>query len=193
LPQAKSPLFQSRKEEDSSGIWGAIHARGRDDVENLWWPKALFEACLHSHHPALLSQAEEAIVKRFLWFWEEYPSPISPPWEHFVDQGRESESRSAQDIFALLQRAVTEGDEEDRVCALFLLGGLATPKARDLLISFLDSPHRKERWASAIALGRLKEERVLALLQTLLLEGFAVSEIFESVEEFQRVQELCRL
>lgn len=69
------------------------------------------------------------------------------------------------------QKAVLEGEEKDRVFALFLLGGVATPKARDLLFSFLASPHRKERWASAIALGRLKEERVFALLQKLLLEG----------------------
>lgn len=48
---------------------------------------------------------------------------------------------------------------------------MATPKARNLLLSFLASPHRKERWASAIALGRLKEERVFFLLQDLLLEG----------------------
>jgi len=162
-------------------------------MENPFWLKALFEACLHAHHPALHYQTEEGIVKRFLWFWEEYPSPISPPWEQFVDQGRDYESRSDQDIFAILQRAVIEGEGDSRVFALFLLGGLATPKARDLLISFLKSPQRKERWASVIALGRLKEERVFSLLQTLLLEGFAASEIFASVEELQAAQEACRL
>lgn len=162
-------------------------------VTNPSWLKALFEACLHAHHPALHYQSEEEIVKRFLWYWEEYPSPLPPPWEQFVDPGREYEGRSAQNIFAIVQRAVAEGDEEDRVFALFLLGSLATPKARDLLISFLESPYRKERWASVISLGRLKDERVFALLQTLLLEGFFPSEIFANGEELQRAQEACRL
>lgn len=160
---------------------------------NPFWPKALTEACLHAYHPALHSQTEDSIVMRFLWRWEDYPSPLPPPWEQFVDQERDYERRSAQDIFPILQRAVTEGDEEDRVFALFLLGGLATPTARDLLISFLESPCRKERWASTISLGRLKEERVFALLQALLLEGFAANEIFERIEEFQAAQQAGRL
>jgi HEAT repeat protein len=96
-------------------------------------------------------------------------------------------------IPAILQRAVTEGNEENRLSALFLLGGLATPKARVLLISFLDSPYRREGWASAISLGRLKDEWAFSVLQTVLLEGFAASEIAASVEELQAAQEACRL
>jgi len=162
-------------------------------MANPFWLKALVEACLHAHDPALHYQTEEGIVKRFLWEWEEYPSPLPPAWKQFVDPGRDYESYSLQDIFAILQRAVTEGNEENRLSALFLLGGLATPKARDLLISFLDSPYRRERWASAISLGRLKEERVFPLLQTLLLEGFAANEIFANSEGLQAAEEACRL
>ena len=162
-------------------------------MANPFWLKALVEACLHAHDPALRSQTEEGIVKRFLWEWEEYPSPLPPAWEQFVDPGRDYERYSLQDIFAILQRALTEGNEENRLSALFLLGGLATPKARDLLISFLDSPYRRERWASAISLGRLKEERVFPLLQTLLLEGFAANEIFANSEGLQAAEETCRL
>jgi hypothetical protein len=162
-------------------------------MANQFWPKALFEACGHTYHPGLHSRSEEEIVQRFLWQWEDYPSPLPPPWEQFVDRGRDYEKRTAQDIFTILQRTVTKGDEEDRVFALFLIGGLATPEARDLLNSFLTSEHRKERWASAIALGRLKDERVFALLQTFLLEGFFAREIFANGEELQVAQEACRL
>jgi HEAT repeat protein len=77
-------------------------------------------------------------------------------------------------VFALLQRATIEGTEHDRAFALILLGALATPKALDIVRSFLASPSLKERWASVIALGRHKEERVFPLLQTLLLDGFLV-------------------
>jgi HEAT repeat protein len=89
-------------------------------------------------------------------------------------------------------RSVTEEDEFERVFTLFLLGGLATPEARNVLLSFLDSSQRKERWASAISLGRLKEERVFPVLQALLLEGFAASTIFDTPEELQAAQEADR-
>jgi len=162
-------------------------------MTSIFWLRELEQACLHAHDPALHYQSEGEIVSRFLWFWEEYPSPIAPPWEQYVDPERNYERHSAQDIFTILQRALTEGDEESRVFALFLFGGLATLKARDLLISFLDSPHRKERWASAIALGRLKEERVFPLLQTFLLEGFLLDEFSADIAKIQATEDALRL
>lgn len=68
------------------------------------------------------------------------------------------------------QRALQEGDEADRLCALFTLGYLAPAGVEDLLVPFLSSPVRKERWTSAIALGEGKDERAFPVLQELLVE-----------------------
>lgn len=158
-------------------------------MENAFWPKALSEACYHTYHPALHDKTAGGIVMDFLWHWADYPSDVRPHWEHLFRHERDEEERFVQDLFPIVQRALAEGHEEDRVFALFLLGGLATPPARDLLLSYLASPYRKERWASALSLGRLKEERVFTLLQTLLLEGFVAGDIFPTAEELQAAQE----
>lgn len=154
-----------------------------------FWPKALSEACLHTSHPGLHTCTEESIVMYFLWRWGSYPVEVWPRWERVFHQGRDDD-HFEQNIFPLLQRAATEGEKEDRVFALFLLGGLATSEAKDLLFSFVTSGPRKERWASALALGRLKDERAFAFLQTMLLEGFFV---FAEKEELQKAQETCKL
>ncbi len=125
----------------------------------------------------------------FLCHWGNYPAAARPLWESIFAQERDEDAYLEPDIFPILQRVLREGDQENRLFALFLLGGLASSEARDLLLSFLASPQRKERWASAIALGRLKEERVFAVLHTLLLEGFATNEIFASVEQWHAAQE----
>ena len=69
------------------------------------------------------------------------------------------------------ERALQEEDKSDRLCALFALGYLAPAGVGDLLVPFLHSPVRKERWASAIALGEGKDERAFPFLQTLLVEN----------------------
>jgi len=68
------------------------------------------------------------------------------------------------------ERALQEGDEDDRLCALFALGYLAPTGVEDLLVPFLRSPVRKERWASAMVLGEGKDGRAFPFLLTLLLE-----------------------
>lgn len=68
------------------------------------------------------------------------------------------------------ERALQEGDENDRLCALFALGYLAPAGVEDLLVPFLHSAVRKERWASAIVLGKGKDERAFPFLLALLLE-----------------------
>lgn len=162
-------------------------------MTSIFWPKALMQACVHAHDIGLRSQDERYITSYFLWKWGNYPSQIKPDWERVFDQGRDDDGRFAQDIFSMLQRAVAEGQEDDRVFALFLLGTLATPEARNLLTSFLHSEHRKERWASAIALGRLKEERVFSLLQTFLLESFFLDEFSAEIAKIQATEEALRL
>jgi hypothetical protein len=68
------------------------------------------------------------------------------------------------------RRALQEGNEADRLCAIFALGYLAQPSVKELLVPFLSSSVRKERWASAISLGEGKDERAFSLLQEMLLE-----------------------
>jgi HEAT repeat protein len=60
----------------------------------------------------------------------------------------------------------TEGDE--KIIAIFALGSLNPPDVQEMLAPLLQSPVRLERWASAIALGRLYDERALPVLHTIL-------------------------
>src|SRR5258706_2199888 len=167
--------------------------QGGYNMVSTFWPKALAEACIHAYHPGLHSRTPEDITMHFVWRWGAYPADVWPIWEHIFVQGRDEDARFAQDIFPLLQRAATEGQEDERVFALFLIGALATPEAKDLLASFLNSAYRKERWASAISLGRLKQERAFSILQTYLLEGFEASELFTNGGDLQAAQEVCHL
>src|SRR5437016_4529671 len=50
------------------------------------------------------------------------------------------------------KRALQNGQEWERIWALFALGYLTPTEGRELLLPFIDSPRSKERWASAIAL-----------------------------------------
>jgi hypothetical protein len=157
-------------------------------MANPSWLKALKEACYHAHDPALHYDSEEGIVFCMLWEWEDYPTPIPPRWERPASLMHKYDTYSVEEVFALLQRATVEGNEHDRAFALILLGALATPKSLDIVRSFLTSPSLKERWASAIALGRHKEERTFPLLQTLLLDGFLVNAPSTSKEEAEKGQ-----
>lgn len=68
------------------------------------------------------------------------------------------------------KRALQEGDESHRLVAIFALGYLADKETRELLVPFLASPVRKERWAGTIVLGEHRDERVFPLLGQLLVE-----------------------
>lgn len=60
----------------------------------------------------------------------------------------------------------TEGNE--KIIAIFALGSLNPPDVQEMLAPLLQSPVRMERWASAIALGQLRDERALPVLHTIL-------------------------
>jgi len=68
------------------------------------------------------------------------------------------------------QRAL-QGNDDDRLFALFAPGYLAPSPMTASVLPFLDSSLPKERWASTITLGRWKQEEVLPALITLLQEG----------------------
>ncbi len=66
------------------------------------------------------------------------------------------------------ERAVREGVGEEKIIAIFALGSLNPPGVQEMLVPLLQSPVRMERWASAIALGKLHDERALPVLHTIL-------------------------
>src|SRR5579875_2742925 len=68
------------------------------------------------------------------------------------------------------RHALQEGDEADRLVALFALNRFAHEETKELLVPFLHSPIRKERWASAMVLGDQRDERAFAVLGALLTE-----------------------
>src|SRR5579859_5780665 len=67
-------------------------------------------------------------------------------------------------------RVLTEGEKEEQLIALFALGYAAEPRSRDLLLPFLHSPDPQERWASALGLGKMREEQALPVLTKMLTE-----------------------
>ncbi len=70
-----------------------------------------------------------------------------------------------------LLRALQEGEEFDRLFALWALAATHTPEARDALLLLLESTHPLERWASALALAKeYHDKRALPMLGRMLSE-----------------------
>lgn len=67
-------------------------------------------------------------------------------------------------------RALNKGESDERVLAIFALGYDGTVWARELLLPFLESPRPQERWASALELGKMREEQAFPLLIAMLTE-----------------------
>lgn len=69
-----------------------------------------------------------------------------------------------------------EGEGEDKLIALSLLGQEPSKEVRARLLPFLQSPHPKERWISALVLGQVQAEEALPVLLEMLTEFFPPSE-----------------
>lgn len=69
-----------------------------------------------------------------------------------------------------LARMLTQGHEEDRLLGICIVGESKPANRRAMLLPFLQSPHPKERWLSALYLGREKEPLALPALLTMLTE-----------------------
>src|SRR5260221_7206179 len=85
------------------------------------------------------------------------------------------------------KHALQEGNEADRLVALFALGYLAYEETHELLIPLLASAVRKERWASAMVLGDHQDERAFALLGQLLKDQL---EPFSPTADEQKVRNM---
>ncbi len=105
-------------------------------------------------------------------------------WPHFLKRGLKmlyGEYRPDQEMKAFiarwgggdretLVRVLAEGQGEDRLLAICVIGESDLPQARTLLLPFLQSVHPQERWLSALYLGREKEKLALPVLITMLTE-----------------------
>jgi len=73
------------------------------------------------------------------------------------------------------KRALQNGDVEERLFAIFALGYLDSSQIDMLLTPFLDSPIRKERWASAITLAAHENNEAFSRLPDFLMEELEYS------------------
>jgi len=69
-----------------------------------------------------------------------------------------------------LERAFSQGAEDDRLFAINGLGHLGTPEAHALLLPALQSPHPQERWDSAVCLANLGDVQALPVLCSMLTD-----------------------
>lgn len=155
-------------------------------MTNVLWPRTLTDLCKYYYYPGLHCLSEQEIIRNFLWKWGNYPEELRPAWENVFAMGRDENGAFEKEIYPMLVRAIDEGTEEERLFALFLLGGWDGVESRDLLFSFLTSPRRKERWMNGISLGRLKDDRVFDLLQRFLLEEFSPLASHEDMGTIQK-------
>ncbi len=109
----------------------------------------------------------DAIQRAFFDAWIENANMPDEEREKRIDTFEHRWGGLDTDAF---KQALQEGYEAERLCALFALGYLAPAAVEELLVPFLHSPVRKERWASAITLGEHKDERAFTPLQNLLVE-----------------------
>lgn len=98
-----------------------------------------------------------------------------PEFDQIPDEEMEGHLRAFEQWWGGLdteafKRALHEGNEQDRLVALFTLGSLAYEETKEVLAPFLASPAHKERWASAMAFGEHQDERAFALLADLLID-----------------------
>ena len=107
------------------------------------------------------------IEQAFFDTWREYD--VMPDEEHKRRMRTFKRRWKGLDSNAF-KHALQEGNDIDRLFALFALGYLAPNGYEDLLLPFLSSPLRRERWGSAMMLGLRKDERVFALLGQMLIE-----------------------
>jgi hypothetical protein len=79
--------------------------------------------------------------------------------------------------------ALKDGVGDEQVLAIFALGLTATAEAAGLIAPFLYQVSRRQRWASAICLGLMKDPRAFPVLETLLLDGLDFEEYRRAYQE----------
>jgi hypothetical protein len=80
-------------------------------------------------------------------------------------------------------RVLAEGGGDDKVFAIFAIGYLNEAWAQQQMWSFVESPVRKERWASAYCLGVQHNEDALPYLRRILVDALDPTEEMSLEEE----------
>src|SRR5258708_1144366 len=91
-------------------------------------------------------EVAEPIRRAFVDAWAVYQLP-DEEWEARIRTFEQYWGSFELDTF---KHVLQEGNEADRLVALFALGYLAYEETKELLVPFLSSSVGKERWASAI-------------------------------------------
>ena len=133
----------SKNESEETGFYA--HEEGVGFIPRKMWPEAIKQACFDTWLDEIDNPLREEQIYTFTKHWG----------------GFEPEA-----LIQMLQ----QGNETERIFAIFTLEHLAPPDVVMLLAPLLHSRQRKERWASAISLGRGRHEIAFALLQNLLRE-----------------------
>lgn len=101
------------------------------------------------------------IERAFRTFY--YGGQYEKPLEAFIEQWGGVDTQT-------IIRVLAEGKGDAKVLAILALGYSGTLQADELLQPFLNSLEPIERWASALALGEMRDERALPVLVALLEE-----------------------
>jgi hypothetical protein len=116
--------------------------------------------------------------------WSNEEEPGTSKWPDYIERGFEmiygeyipdSEVEAFASRWGGLEpenfvRALSEGQGEERLLAICVIGWSDLPQASTLLLPFLKSSNAKERWLSALCLGRMKEEAAFPVLVSMLTE-----------------------
>lgn len=118
-----------------------------------------------------------------LSYYEEWEQ-MQQKWPAYLKRGIDmlyGEYRPVEEMKAFLARwgginlktfvrVLSEGQDEERLLAICVIGESSLPRARALLLPFLSSDLPQALWISAIYLGRKKEKQALPILITMLTE-----------------------
>ena len=110
---------------------------------------------------SITKPSSDYVERAFRTFY--YGGQHEKPLEDFIAQWGEVDTQT-------MLRVLSEGKEDAKALAILTLGYSGVSQAGELLQPFLYGVEPMERWASALALGEMRDERALPVLVSLLDE-----------------------
>lgn len=108
-------------------------------------------------------------------------------WEGIDDEQCEAfASRWGGLDLAHFRLAFEDGTGDEKVLAIFALGLTASAEVTHLLVPLLFQAPRRERWASALCLGLMKDPRSFPALESLLLDGLDLEEYIHALQKKEK-------
>lgn len=119
-----------------------------------------------------------------------WPAYVSYAYGEMGYEGYEEQVRSFLKRWGGLDletfvRIFKEGQGEDKLLATFALGYTKTLAAHELLLPLLESSEPRERFVSALCLGKMREEQAIPVLCEMLTAFLPSKEQHESVANSQ--------